>query len=282
MARRTDTGCSESLREHTLQLAPPVSAPEFLQPSSTKGERSVEAAQQPNIFQELPSALRVEERISFDPVLYNLRAETTKLLEYAGPQVGFGRFERDAKEIEEFTANEAVFNSFKYEKQWRRCVREAEGFLHAYERLVEEIICPRLKSKLGADTTPTTFFYQHPPTLRLQPGPSGQFRRVHRDAEYGHQVGEVNFWMPLTDPTKTRVTLWIESAPNVGDFHPIELAYGDVGMFHGTLCRHMVPANESSFTRVSMDFRIGVGPCFDPTWSLRGISHLHTRKQFVL
>lgn len=34
----------------------------------------------------------------------------------------------------------------------------------------------------------TTFYCQFPPTLRLQPGPSERPRRLHRDAEFGHQV----------------------------------------------------------------------------------------------
>ena len=44
------------------------------------------------------------------------------------------------------------------------------------------------------------FYYQFPPTLRLQPGPSSRIGgRAHCDADYGHQDGEVNFWLPLTD-----------------------------------------------------------------------------------
>ena len=44
------------------------------------------------------------------------------------------------------------------------------------------------------------FYYQFPPTLRLQPGPSSRIGgRAHCDANYGHQDGEVNFWLPLTD-----------------------------------------------------------------------------------
>ena len=46
---------------------------------------------------------------------------------------------------------------------------------------------------------PLTFYVQRPPTLRLQPGPSAFTVRPHNDAEYGHQPGELNFWLPLTD-----------------------------------------------------------------------------------
>lgn len=248
---------------------------------NTKGEREL-LASPPAVAEDLPAALRVQDCLHFDRAVYNLRGEAAALLEVAGPRVGFGSFPGSSRELEDFDASESVFSSFRYEKHWRQCVREAEEFLLVYERLIKEVVCPRLKAKLREGVPPTTFYYQYPPTLRLQPGRSEQFRRVHRDAEYGHQVGEINFWMPLTDYAKTKVTLWVESAPDAGDFSPMELDYGAIGMFHGTLCRHQVPANKSPFTRVSMDFRIGIGACFDAGWSLQGINHSHGRRELVL
>eukprot|EP00931_Biecheleriopsis_adriatica_P082279 TRINITY_DN5570_c0_g1_i10.p1 TRINITY_DN5570_c0_g1~~TRINITY_DN5570_c0_g1_i10.p1 ORF type:complete len:263 (-),score=52.21 TRINITY_DN5570_c0_g1_i10:22-810(-) len=247
-------------------------------PCNTKGERELLSAPPPKVAEELPAALRAQERIAFDVASYDLRGEAAKLLEDAGLKVGFGSFDGHSRELEDFAAAEAVFSSFKYERHWRQCVREAEAFLQVYERLVREVICPVLKSKLEEDTSAasTTFYYQ------LQPGPSEQYRRVHRDAEYGHQDGEVNFWMPLTDYSKTKVTLWVESEPDAGDFQAMDLDYGSIGMFHGTNCRHWVPGNPSPFTRVSMDFRIGVGQFFDPKWALHGIHHKHERRTFVL
>jgi hypothetical protein len=41
--------------------------------------------------------------------------------------------------------------------------------------------------------------------------------RFHNDAQYGHQFGEVNFWMPLTSVHKTS-TLWAETSPSKGDW----------------------------------------------------------------
>ncbi|CAE7469476.1 strG, partial [Symbiodinium necroappetens] len=109
----------------------------------------------------------------------------------------------------------------------------------------------------------TNFSYQYPPTLRIQPGRSEEFKRPHRDAEYGHQIGELNFWMPLTDYNMTQATLWVESSPGAEDFQPLAINHGSIAVFHGTLCRHKVPANTSPFTRVSLDFRIGIGDFFD-------------------
>ena len=92
----------------------------------------------------------------------------------------------------------------------------------------------------------------------------------------------MNFWLPLTSLAETRTTLWVESAPGADDFKPLEADLGRCGVFHGTLCRHYVPPNASSKTRVSLDFRIGVEGCFDPLWVLRGTLDDHHRREIVL
>eukprot|EP00931_Biecheleriopsis_adriatica_P082286 TRINITY_DN5570_c0_g1_i9.p1 TRINITY_DN5570_c0_g1~~TRINITY_DN5570_c0_g1_i9.p1 ORF type:complete len:173 (-),score=37.50 TRINITY_DN5570_c0_g1_i9:74-592(-) len=117
-------------------------------PCNTKGERELLSAPPPKVAEELPAALRAQERIAFDVASYDLRGEAAKLLEDAGLKVGFGSFDGHSRELEDFAAAEAVFSSFKYERHWRQCVREAEAFLQVYERLVREVICPVLKSKL--------------------------------------------------------------------------------------------------------------------------------------
>ena len=140
----------------------------------------------------------------------------------------------------------------------------------------------RLASSDGAYLEPTTFWYQRPPTLRLQPGPSERFVACHDDAKYGHQAGELNFWLPLTDYAETRTTLWAESEPGRGDFHPLAPQVGQVAVFYGSFCRHKVPPNPSAHTRASLDFRVGVEGCFDPRWVLRGTLDDHHRREIVL
>lgn len=60
---------------------------------------------------------------------------------------------------------------------------------------------------------------------------------IHSDAEYGHQPGEINFWLPLTE-LSPKATLWSESAPQKGDFAPFLPKVGEVVRFHGAVCRH--------------------------------------------
>ena len=94
--------------------------------------------------------------------------------------------------------------------------------------------------------------------------------KLHADAAYGHQDGEVNWWMPLTDIDETS-TLWAESRPGAGDWYPFfPLRPGEAWRFPGTNCRHLTKANISGRTRVSIDFRVSVASCYDAEWSKEG------------
>ncbi|CAK9087402.1 unnamed protein product [Durusdinium trenchii] len=239
-----------------------------------KGERLYCAALPPAVAP-LPACLRRPARVAFDGAAYDLRAAAVEVLEKA--QLGSWKSDR----LEEYTAPGEIFRCFRVRQALHRCVEESTGFLEVYERLVQKVLVPWLKQQAELSER-TRFSYQFPPTLRLQPGNSEEFKRPHRDAEYGHQVGELNFWMPLTDYSLTRSTLWVESEPGKGDYQPLEMSYGEIAVFHGTLCRHHVPANSSPFCRISMDFRIGVGEFFDPHWTLKGVKHIHQRREIWL
>jgi len=163
-----------------------------------------------------------------------------------------------------------------------------EVFLDTFDRIVMEVVLPWLKERLvecgyvGSDTVETTFYYQRPPTLRLQPGPSRAVVKPHCDSIYGHQDGELNFWLPLMNNDLTGTYLWAESMPNKGDYHPLKVQYGEIAAFHGSYCRHYVPANETSRTRASLDFRVGIQGLFDPDWSMIGTRADHNRCKVTL
>ena len=172
-------------------------------------------------------------------------------------------------------------------------------FMQAFDRIVQDVALPFMKQRLiqchskdddndgnnkeeYEKSTLFTFYYQRPPTIRIQPGPSNRSVRTHKDADYGHQDGELNFWMPFTDINLTQTTLWAESQSHKGDFHSLDAKPGEVIVFHGTSCRHYVPPNPTKFTRVSMDFRVGVKGYFDPHWAMKGTSNDHTRREVTL
>ena len=66
------------------------------------------------------------------------------------------------------------------------------------------------------------------------------------------------------------------------DLEALDVAQGEIAAFHGTRCHHRAPPNESSCARVSLDFRVGVGPYFDPRWRLPGAKAQHTRREVTL
>ena len=175
-----------------------------------------------------------------------------------------------------------------------------EPFMLLFDEFVVDYILPHLKQRLvdnnhhGTNGGALTFYYQRPPTLRLQPGPARAYVKPHCDSEYGHQEGELNFWFPLTDRSITRVDLHVERPTNdatttttttattsIKDCRDaceaVPVQVGQVLSFHGTSRKHYVNSNPTHFTRVSMDFRVGVEGYFDAAWEMVGTTADHAR-----
>ena len=98
--------------------------------------------------------------------------------------------------------------------------------------------------------------FQRAPTLRIYNPSTVAAGKIHNDRDYHHQPSEINFWLPLGERCFGSNTLWVESRPNLGDFHPLEMVYGQYCRFYGNLCRHYTIPNDSNHTRVSLDFRV--------------------------
>jgi hypothetical protein len=114
---------------------------------------------------------------------------------------------------------------------------------------VRDVVAPLV----GA--APSDVGFQRAPTFRLSFPSVDPMGHPHCDAEYHHQPGELNVWLPLTAVWGSN-TLFTESRPGQGDFHPIELGYGRGVRFWGNRCQHYCVANASGATRVSIDFRV--------------------------
>ena len=128
------------------------------------------------------------------------------------------------------------------------------GVLHTtYLRLLREVVLPAVQSKLGCNVG---ILYQKEPNFRCHlPGTGHLLVKKHCDADYHHSPNEVNFWLPLT-PCYSTNTLWSESSPGVGDFHPFQLVPGQIMQFYGNQCVHYTMPNETDATRMSIDFRV--------------------------
>lgn len=237
----------------------------------------------------LPATVRQADTLSYDLKSFDLVASVVALLKRCDPEV-VGRFPESTSlaALEDFQipvpSTWRTVNGGHCEDAQRYLsnqVRVDKEFSCLFDRFVADVIAPYVGHRLrlaGVPAGPVELYYQRPPTLRLQPGPAWAQVNVHNDAEYGHQYGELNFWVPLTNREVTKVDLWCESEYPKGDYKPLQASLGDVAVFHGSSCRHYVPSNPSGATRVSFDFRVGVQGFFDPKWEMQGTNDDHTRK----
>ena len=123
---------------------------------------------------------------------------------------------------------------------------QGERFYTLYEKFIREVIRPQFAGPI---------YYQTKPSHRILfadvPGQS----RFHRDADYGHDPHEINYWIPLT-PAYATNTFWIESEPGLGDYRPVEVQPGECVRFPGATHSHGAKANATGKSRVSFDFRV--------------------------
>lgn len=117
---------------------------------------------------------------------------------------------------------------------------------NVYHHFVKEIIGPLLGGG--------RILYQRSPTLRIYNPSTVAMGKCHNDCDYHHQPSELNFWLPLC-PVFSTNSLWAESVPDLGDFHPFDMSPGEYVRFYGNKCRHMTFPNDTGKTRVSLDFR---------------------------
>ena len=126
---------------------------------------------------------------------------------------------------------------------------ELRGRFHAMLlRFAREVAAPLV------GCAPDEVAFQRYPVLRVAYPSAKPHNPKHCDAQYHHQAGELNFWLPLSAVWGSN-TLHTESAPGRADFRPLELGWGRCARFWGNRARHKCVANTSGFTRVSLDFR---------------------------
>lgn len=238
----------------------------------------------------LSSDICAETIFRYDVKTYDFSGAVASLLRGCDPAM-VGEFPANGS-LEDFVVPELSLSRSDYGGQCERAqvafsnaVAVNEDFLSLFDRFVVEVVLPHFKARLLATDDIESdsiqgikFYYQRPPTIRLQPGPARAEVKTHNDSEYGHQNGELNFWLPLTDRDLTGVDLWCESSNNKGDYHPLPVNYGEVVSFHGSSCRHYVNANHSNKTRMSLDFRVGVEGFYDPQWQMVGTTNDHDRQ----
>lgn len=123
---------------------------------------------------------------------------------------------------------------------------ENPEFVDLYNEFIHQCVLPNFNEQV---------LYQKYPTFRVhQPENLGVFA-FHRDSEYNHNPKSINIFMPFTSAFDTN-TVWVESERDKEDYSPMNLEYGQMNIWDGANLKHGTKLNETSVTRVSVDFRI--------------------------
>eukprot|EP01138_Halocafeteria_seosinensis_P009297 gb/GECG01009501.1/.p1 GENE.gb/GECG01009501.1/~~gb/GECG01009501.1/.p1 ORF type:complete len:315 (+),score=40.94 gb/GECG01009501.1/:1-945(+) len=157
-----------------------------------------------------------------------------------------------------------------------------EDLKQLYYRFVREVILPIFDEE--------DFVVQKDPTWRInlpnntaigwRPGYNDPVNRIgiHRDADYDHPSGEMNFMLGFTDFFGTNSCCY-ETEPDKGDFKPVEMKYGQFFRFYGNQLRHHNMKNQTGQSRVSIDFRVIPASRYDPNYEA---SSLHASRKFTV
>jgi len=114
----------------------------------------------------------------------------------------------------------------------------------------------------GARCTGVAF--QANPSLRVVSPSTRAAGRRHCDGQYGHQPGQINYWLPLSRACGSN-TLHVEGLikNDRSVVTPLEGEFGMMHRFYGNDLFHFTLPNDTEFTRVSLDFRVVPGPLYD-------------------
>lgn len=180
----------------------------------------------------------------------NQKVDNLEELHLAGGEAGLAVIDKNL-----FKTKGDTFKCSKQQIRWNldrgrlkpSLIEKYAEFDEIYDRFIREVVAP---DAMGGGHV----LYQRAPTLRVYFPSEIASVFLHCDKEYHHQPSEINFWLPLTCVLDNN-TLWLESQPNKNDFHPVRIQYGEYLRFYGNLCRHFTKPNDTSQTRISLDFR---------------------------
>ena len=142
--------------------------------------------------------------------------------------------------------------------------RLSNAFQIVYKRFLREIVAPDLNED-------DYLVYQEWPTFRVHlPGTGKPIGRRHRDFDYLHPANEINYWLPVGCTTYQSNSLYVETAPDKGDYTPLTTtSFNQVVRFYGNLLDHFTIPNTTTTTRISIDMRIVRSCDYDPMASER-------------
>ncbi|HEX3542511.1 MAG TPA: hypothetical protein VHT75_18935 [Acidimicrobiales bacterium] len=175
--------------------------------------------------------VRAYDRARYDFVSAVAEALSVERLDRLGDQHRYDRLVRETDQATEFHSRfYAAFPAIR----------------PLYRRFIDEVVAPVIAEP---------FCFQSVPTFRVHLPSNVAVGEFHTDGDYNHPVGEINFWLPLTDAHDTN-TVWIETSLGRGDCAPApRLGPGRMLVFDAVRWRHGNVPSETGSTRVSFDFR---------------------------
>lgn len=127
-------------------------------------------------------------------------------------------------------------------------LRHGAALDEAWRRFVRDVLRPHLGEEWLA--------FERSPNVRVHFAGQKAPVSAHSDSEHFHSAFEINFWVPLMDILDGSESLWAESGPGEGDFHPFMASYGEAVRFYGNKATHFTVDSRSQRTRVSFDARV--------------------------
>jgi hypothetical protein len=197
--------------------------------------------------------LKKEEIFEFDTEKYPLLQAFRRIFEEWPEEEELGQIHRLVPESTqegyvEFKNDQATWFHKKYYNS-----PYLPQFLEIYTRLVKELISQQFDDDV--------IVYQTKPTFRVHSPNNVAVGQKHRDGDYHHPPGEINFWLPLTRTFETN-SFFMETEPDKGDFHSLDMHYGQIFRFYGNKCWHYNELNRTGQTRLSIDFRVIPGSLY--------------------
>ena len=170
----------------------------------------------------------------------------------------------DSKEDYEFFSEPGKDSDTKYHKIFYDKMRSGwPEFLNLYKRFIKEVV---LKNLDGDD-----FIYQTWPSFRVHLPNNVAVGGWHKDSDYNHPKGEINFIVAITPMFESNSTI-SESIPGKMDFRQFTLSPGEYVKFNGNQCIHGNLPNKTGVTRISFDFRLLKKSDYNDKHSLKSLS----------
>jgi hypothetical protein len=118
-------------------------------------------------------------------------------------------------------------------------------FQEQYRRFVQEVVAELVSGPLIVQKVPS--FRVHLPANKAV----GQY---HRDRDFGHQAGAINFWIPVTDAYYSNTVHVVRDEGQAPT--PINVNFGEALAFDAVNLLHGNELNSTGSSRVSFDFRV--------------------------